>query len=132
MTGTISLMILGGILLLLAIRILNNFKSISKEGIAVEGIIFGLEQSISTGTGVSYPIVRFLTQENEWITQKSTIGVIPGFYKKGEKINILYRKNNPNNFYIKDKKTSIVPFIMIAVALILIILGTLKLLNIIN
>jgi hypothetical protein len=132
MTGSISLIIIGVILIFLAIKILNNFKSISKEGVNVKGIVFEFEQIASTGTSVSYPIVRFLTLQNEWITQKSTAGVVPGFYKKGEELNIIYQKDNPNKFYVKDKKTSSVPLIIIAIALVLIILGILKSMNVVN
>lgn len=124
--------IIGLILIFLAIRMLNDFKLISKEGVEVEGIIFGFEQSSSTGTSVSYPIVRFLTLEKEWITQITTIGITFGFYKKGEKIKIIYQKKNPKKFYIKNKKTFMVPFTIIIIALIFIILEVLKLTNVIS
>ncbi|MBV9962650.1 MAG: hypothetical protein JO072_10420 [Parafilimonas sp.] len=121
------------IIMIVAISTLNKFKSISKNGIEVEGIVFDLQASSSAITNVnaSYPIIRFLTKENEWITEKSDIGVIPGFYKSGEKLIIVYENGNPKNFYIKNAKSYSVHYIMIIIAIIFIIPAILKLIGVI-
>ena len=76
-------------------------------------------------------LLQFVFNEKEWITEKSNIGTIPGLHKNGEKVNIVYEIDNPQNFYIKNNKTYSVPYIIIGIASILIIAGVLKLLGLV-
>ena len=85
-----------------------------------------MQSSGNANTNAGYPIIRFLTKENDWITEKSNIGTIPGLYKNGEKLIIVYENGNPKNFYIKNIKSYSVPYIMIAIAIVFIILWSLK------
>ena len=89
-----------------------------------------MEQLVGTDNNISYPIVRFLTKENDWITKSSRIGLIPGIYKKGKEVSVIYQNDNPNNFFIKDKLTYLIPISMLIIALLLTIFGIFFLIHI--
>jgi hypothetical protein len=131
-TSLISLFIAFA-LILIAGKMILNIRKINKNGINAEGIIFDLHQSIDIENNYAtsvYPIVRFLTKNKEWITKPTNIGVFPGIYKQGKAVQIVYQENNPNNFYIKDRITQIIPFLMLMVALFLIIISIIRLISI--
>lgn len=99
------------------------------KGIHVEGIIYDMEKSIGT-ENVSYPIVRFLTLDNIWITQTSKVSSILGFPKKGDKVTVIYQKGDPHNFIVKHRLSFLVPVILFSIAIILMILAIARLLHI--
>jgi hypothetical protein len=119
------------IFIIISIKILYSIQTISREGIKTEGVIFDIEQeSGANNSSNNYPIVRFLTNQNIWITKRSKIGFIPGLYKKGKKVLVIYKEDNPEVFYIKDSLTFIIPILMISAGAIFIIISVLRLINI--
>jgi len=70
-------------------------------------------------SNVSYPVVKYLTKDNIPVTKESDIGFIPGYFKKGQSIEITYEKANPTSFIINNRLTYAVPWIMIIVAILL-------------
>ena len=131
MVTIVVTLLIAVLLIVFSVNILSKFKFIERNGVEVEGIVFDSQTSSTTDTNVSYPIIRFLTKENDWITEESKIGTIPGLYKSGEKLTVVYENGNPKNFYIKNIKSYSVPYIMISIGVVLIILGILKLIGII-
>jgi hypothetical protein len=130
---TIGIMSISSLaVIMVALKILLTIKKIAKVGIETEGVIIkmDLEQSIDQSSNIRYPVVRFLTDKNIWITKTSNIGVIPGMYKMGKKITVVYQSNAPDNFFIKDNVTYIVPISMIAIGVVLMSIATFQLIHI--
>ncbi|MBP7345360.1 MAG: hypothetical protein KA952_02375 [Sediminibacterium sp.] len=90
MIQALALIILAITVIVIAIFTLNKYKKISAIGVEAEGIIFEIESSSTSvnTTTLTYPIVRFLTRKNEWITQKASVSIVPSTYKKGQKIKV--------------------------------------------
>lgn len=103
-------------------------KKISESGISTEGIIydFEAEYSTSTNSGSLTPVVRFLTEDKTWITEKTSIGTFPGLFKKGEAINIIYLPEDPKTFFIKDKRSRWGIYFFVFIGIIFIVAGILK------
>src|SRR4051794_26860757 len=95
----ISLVVLFG-----AISTLRKLNKIEVNGEKTQGVIFDNETTNTTieDATVTYPLVRFTTSNQEWITQKSSVSIIPGSYKKGDKVVIVYDRSSPTNFFIKS------------------------------
>ncbi|MBN8721261.1 MAG: DUF3592 domain-containing protein [Sediminibacterium magnilacihabitans] len=111
-------------LVLAAIVTLTKYKKISNSGVEVEGIVFDLESSSTTNSPtLTFPVIRFLTKKNEWITQKASVSIIPGSYKKGQKITVVYQIDKPTVFFIKSNWTNAVLALMIIIGLTITILG---------
>lgn len=101
-----------------------NFNGILKKGISTEGIIFSIDQSgTSSGIQLSYPTVRFLTINNEWVTETSNVGLFPGYYKSGEKVTVVYKPENPKKFIIKSNQNKVMPAIVIIAGITLLCIG---------
>ncbi len=85
-----------------------HFNKLKKTGIRVQGIIFELTGGDSEGN--SYPVMRFLTQKDEWITGKPKNNIATSFQKQGDKVSIIYDPSDPNNF-VCDSPANLVIFI---------------------
>ena len=127
MLTSLILILISILIIIVACLLLSNIKRIAAEGVDVEGIIFDKEQSIDNSG--FYPVVRFVTEYDEWITEPSKISVLAWNYKVGSKVSVVYQKNNPKNFFIKDSSTYVVPWIMIGMSICMLIGGLISLLT---
>jgi len=123
MTTNIILIGIGVVFLIIIIFSYLNISKIAKVGVKTEGVVYDLESSDNSNSLISYPIIRFLTIENEWITKTYKIGVFPGFYKKGEKVTVLYNPKDPRHFTIKSSYSYLIPLIVGIIGFSLIVLG---------
>jgi hypothetical protein len=131
MVTIIILLFVSIIVLFIAVFQLIQIKKISKTGIKSKGIIFDLEQNGTTSTvNTTFPIVRFLTNHNEWITIASKTGLVPGVYKKGAEVDIIYNKENTKECIIDDKYTYFVPIIMLITSMTLLTYGIILIIKI--
>jgi ketosteroid isomerase-like protein len=119
----IILLIFGLAFLMISLIFLFKLKKISRNGIKTEGIVFDVEYR--KNYRISYPVIRFLTVQNVWITQT------PGFWTtakvpiKGDKVSVIYNPDDPTDFVVEGKSNRVTPFILIGLSLI-IIWGILK------
>lgn len=120
----VLLIIISLAVIVIAIIALSKYKKISTNGIEADAIIFDIESSPTNGdTTVTFPIVRFVTEKNEWITQKASVSIIPYSYKKGQSVVVVYSKDKPSDFFIKSNWTNGVLIAMIIIGLALITYG---------
>ena len=108
-----------------------NVSKILKKGIKAEGVIFSSRVSDSfNNINLSYPVVRFLTATDEWITETSTISLIPGFYKEGNKVTVMYDPENPKKFVLQSTSNKLMGVVLAIIGFILFIIGVYNLLNV--
>lgn len=87
---------LAGLGLLLAGIIKSREKSRLKNyGIKVKGIVYSLE--LNRKSQVYYPVVRFRTKQQEWITKKMDFGTNPPQYAEGSRVDLIYDPDEPEN-----------------------------------
>lgn len=129
MNGLI-IIIFGIAIFYVAFKFQLNTKKIAKIGEQAEGVVFDIVESSDTKSQVRYPIIRFVTSQKEWITEQYSISTLPGFFKKGQKVTIIYNPNNPKEFFVKSAVTSIAPMVAIALAVITLAVGVYKILQI--
>ncbi|WP_420317009.1 DUF3592 domain-containing protein [Ekhidna sp.] len=73
--------------------------------------------------GLYFPVVRFLTEEKEWITKKLEIGYNPPL-EEGSKIKIIYDPDNPEYLQIDNSfMLEFLPRILVTSGLIGLILS---------
>jgi hypothetical protein len=121
MTSIIIPFTIGLFVFIISLFLKRNIKKIRAVGEPAEGIIYDLEQSSSYEVSTVYPLVRFVTLDGKWITERSNIALMPGFYKKGEHVNIIYDKFRPTSFFIDGKAIIIVPNILLVGGMIFMI-----------
>jgi hypothetical protein len=64
-------------------------------------LIDGTYEAGSKG-GYYYPVVRFLTDKKEWITQQLNIGQTPPM-KEGTKVEVIYDPDEPTTVQINSR-----------------------------
>lgn len=94
-------------------------------GKKAQGIIF----KNNSVKGVYYPVVRFLTDQQEWITQELNTGsTYPK--KEGSKLEVLYDPDDPNQIELYSSiHLRVLPIMLIIVGLILLSIGLIELLG---
>ncbi len=114
--------------------VMEKGKRLSKIGKKAKGIVFKNNYKIS-GTdsrGIYYPVVRFLTENNEWITQEVDVGTNPPM-AEGKEIEVLYDPNNPNEVIINsDLRLAYMPSFLTLIGIFGIVMTCLELLDITN
>lgn len=105
-----------------------------KNGKKAEAIIFknNFQPSSSGGGGTYYPVVRFLTEKQEWITQELSIGYSPA-KKEGTKLQVIYDPEEPTSVEINSPlQLEILPRLFVAIGIGGLVFGTLEYLEIID
>lgn len=62
--------------------------------------------------------------------ENKKIGVVPGIYQKGKKVTVIYLKENPSKFIIDDSINTTTPYIIIAIAAGITVIGIYRLIYI--
>jgi hypothetical protein len=103
------------------------------NGKKADAIIFKNNfQSSMSGGGTYYPVVRFLTEKKEWITQELNIGYSPA-KKEGTKLEVIYDPEEPTNVAVNSTlQLEILPRLFVALGIAGLILVTLEYLDIIE
>jgi len=94
-----------------------------RHGKKTKAIIFKNEIEQSSGGPSYYPVVRFLTERNEWITQKLNTGYSPP-KEEGERVEVLYDPLDPTIVEINSNFTlRIMPQVFIAIGAVLLLIS---------
>ncbi|HEY5749656.1 MAG TPA: DUF3592 domain-containing protein [Chryseolinea sp.] len=104
-----------------------------KNGKKAEAVIFSNNfKADADGSGVYYPVVRFLTDKQEWITQELGIGTNPKT-REGTKLQMIYDPENPNDFQVNSTLLlEILPRLLTALGLTGAVFVVLEVLDIID
>jgi hypothetical protein len=115
----------GTFLAVFGIGKLNEREKLIKSGIKVEGIVFDIETVWDTGSDVRsttyYPVIRFVTTDKEWITEKYNVGSNPSVYSVGDKVKVIYDRADCKHFMINNTQTKLLGPALIAVGTLLIL-----------
>lgn len=87
--------------ILLFLKLSEKKKQLIANGIETDGIIYGFDSSEIYDSSASYPVIRFLTREKVWITEKADIALPRFFLKEGQKVTVIYNAENPKEFIYK-------------------------------
>lgn len=117
-------LIVGLILIIIGFEQKRKTKRLVNNGIEVEGIIFSKETSSDSENRATYPIIRFVTKDGLWVTEKANES-LPFFFKKDEKtVQVFYDPNNPKEFIYKTSADSLkVTDILIIAGILSFIIG---------
>lgn len=86
----------------------------------------------SDGGGTYYPVVTFLTDKQEWITQELNIGYSPP-KSEGAKLQVVYDPEDPTNVEINSSLyLEVLPRLLVAFGIVGLVFGALQYLNVIS
>jgi hypothetical protein len=114
---------IGVVLIWLSIKIQAKYKQLLNSGERSEGIVFDLERSKNSDSIAQYPIIRFLTKKEVWITKRVDLGISFSTYKQGDKVNVIYNPEKPEEFMVESKWQMIASQVLLAFGIISLIVG---------
>lgn len=123
----IVLPIFGLAFMLIALIFLFKMKKMTRTGIKTEGTVVDVEHRKNSKS--VYPVIRFQTTGNEWISKT------PGFFTfakvpvKGDTVKVIYNPDNPTDFVVESNANPVTPFLLIGLSFIL-LWGVLKWLHV--
>ncbi len=117
------LLLLMGIVFIVGSSVMKKKKrKILENGIETEGVIFQMSNDGSFNND-SYPIIRFITKKQEWITEQYDVSG-PFLNKPGKKITVVYNPDNPKEFVVKTAPDFLLVLnFFIVIGFILLIIG---------
>jgi len=103
-----------------------------ENGETAEGIVFKNNRNGSGSSRMYFPVVRFRTKEDLWVTQELDIGYFPKL-SEGKKIKVLYDPDEPTNVVMHSFFTLVIlPRLLVALGITGIVIGLLAYIDIIN
>ncbi|EHQ24531.1 DUF3592 domain-containing protein [Mucilaginibacter paludis] len=113
--------------LLIGILKRNERRSLLRSGIRAEGVIVQVINNGYSRSTIYYPVVRFLTADDDWVTETYGVGGNKWSYKEGEAVKVIYDPLNPGRFLVDDvrSKPTSPMFISVGTVLILVSIGLL-------
>jgi Protein of unknown function (DUF3592) len=103
------------------------------NGKVTDAVIFKNNyQASRSGGGTYYPVVRFLTDKQEWITQELSIGYSPA-KEEGTKLQVIYDPEYPTKVELNSTlQLELLPRLFVALGIGGLIFATLEYLDIIE
>ncbi len=133
MDGNLILVIVSTILMLVGVKLWQTGDILVNTGKTAKGIVFKNNyKGMGANRGLYFPVVRFLTDKNEWITQELSIGQNPPM-EEGKKLTLIYDPEDPTLVDIKSTfRQEFLPRMLVAVGLSVIIIGLLLYLELVE
>ncbi|HZY79229.1 MAG TPA: DUF3592 domain-containing protein [Cyclobacteriaceae bacterium] len=113
------------IFLIVGVAFHSKGQHLIKRGRKAEAIIFKNNFKSDKNGGSYYPVVRFLTERKEWITQELSIGYSQA-KPEGSKVEVLYDPLDPSVVELNSRfQLEILPKIFIAAGILALLIALL-------
>jgi hypothetical protein len=99
------LFVMGLAALLIGIARSSDKRRLLNKGIRVDGIVFQIIHDGNSTSPTYYPVVRFVTEDNDQVTEKYKIGGNKYLYKEGDSVRVIYDAQNPGKFLLDDVRS---------------------------
>ncbi|MGE6218439.1 DUF3592 domain-containing protein [Nubsella zeaxanthinifaciens] len=113
-------------LLVLCISLLRlrQRKRYEKNGVKVQGLVSDLLLEYQGSTRAYYPVVAYRTLEDIKFEEKSSFGTYPAAFKKGQKIDVIYDRDDHKKFIINHKKYVYLEVVFIVIGVLGLIISS--------
>ena len=130
MFGEIIISLISTASIVVGFRLLQKGSYLLKNGKKAKAIIFKNNKKSIRTTIIYYPVVRFLTDKQEWITQELSTGSNPE-KREGTSVEVIYDPDEPNNVEINsDFRLKVVPILLLTLGLTGLLIVVLELFDI--
>lgn len=107
--------------LLFGFHELSNGLELTRYGLRTEGTVIDLEKSGSGKKSTYMPEIEFTTDTGQKVTYVYRSGSNPPAYSIGQRVNIIYSKDNPENFIIGTNSSFVFPIVLILAGAVLVL-----------
>jgi hypothetical protein len=131
MDSSIILYIIGVVLAIIGTHLWQKGNYLRSHGKKAQATVFKNNfHSSRSGGGTYYPVVRFLTDKQEWITQELDFGVNPAM-AEGSTLEVIYDPEDPTTVMIHSAlQLELLPRLLVAAGVTAVVLASLELLGI--
>ena len=96
--------IMGSFALAIAVKMQRKRTLLKKAGLVTEGVIIKMEKDDDPESTNQYPVVRYITFDEQVIILRHDVGRNPPAYHTGQQVQILYDPTAPEKFVIGSGK----------------------------
>jgi hypothetical protein len=107
------LFVAGAIFTIIGIRKIYKRRKLVKTGIKVAGVVFRMEEEFKVKSFSYYPVIRYVTLEKEWITERYDVGSSPAAYKEGDTVKVIYDTVDNKQFIIDSWQAKLFEFLFL-------------------
>lgn len=117
MFGEIIISLISTASIVLGFRLLQKGSYLLKNGKKAKAIIFKNNKKSIRTTIIYYPVVRFLTDKQVWITQELSTGSNPA-KREGTSVEVIYDPDEPSTVEINSKlRLKVLPVLLLTLGL---------------
>ena len=114
---------IGAVLIWFSIKNQSKYKQLLNSGERSEGIVFDLEKNKNSDSNAQYPIIRFFTKKEVWITKRVNLGISFSTYEQGDKESVIYNPEKQEEFMLESKWQMIASQVLLALGIISLVIG---------
>lgn len=118
----LAVMVVGVSFLVVALIRLQQRARLNKIGIVTEGVVIRVEYE-GHRKPCYYPVVRFLTPQQKWVTARYNVGTNPSSFTEGETVQLRFDPVDPTCFTITSSYTNSLYWLFVLFGAGLIIYG---------
>jgi hypothetical protein len=102
-------------LIAIGFHLLQKGIYLVQNGKKAKAVVFKNNHKVSRSGIIYYPVVRFLTDKQEWITQELSTGSNPAT-REGTSVEVIYDPDKPNNVEINSGfRLKVVPILLLII-----------------
>lgn len=118
---------------LFCVKLWQKSSSLISHGKKAKAVVFRNNyKGVHNEQGLYFPVVRFLTDKQEWVTQELSIGQNPPM-EEGKQVQVIYDPEDPSEVEINTIfRLEILPRFLVAVGLCGVIIGFIMYLEIVE
>ncbi len=132
MNGELLILVISISLIVVGVLRWQNGNHLLATGKKAKAIVFknNYNAGVGRGGGAYYPVVRFLTDKQEWITQELSVGYDPA-KEEGTELEVIYDPEDPTTVGINSSfQLEVLPRLLFILGICGLVFGFLELLEI--
>lgn len=126
MDPELIIVIISAAFIIISVKLRQKGNHLLLNGKRAKAIVFkNNQQLLGQSSGMYYPVVRFLTDKQEWITQELNVGYSPPL-PEGKQLEVIYDSDDPTTVEINSSfQLEILPKIFLCIGIIGLLTGML-------
>ncbi|MBI3218671.1 MAG: DUF3592 domain-containing protein [Bacteroidetes bacterium] len=132
MNAELVILAISLVLIVVGVLLWQKGNHLLATGKKAKAIIFknNYNAGVGRGGGTYYPVVRFLTDKQEWITQELSVGYNPAI-EEGTELEVIYDPHDPTTVEINSSfQLEVLPRLLFVLGVCGLVFGFLELLEI--